>query len=269
MTINKKVIILGGGVGGLSAAHELIERNTSSHKFDIEIYEKDPNIPGGKARSLPVPNSGIGGRRNLPAEHGFRFFPDFYQHITDTMKRIPFRNDSVFHNLVDTSRLLIGRANHEPFVAISRFPQNLTDWEQAFEDYFKISETGLTKDDIQKLKNENSLSSHFEVSRLRVSLVLESLQYFGLIDILGNLTDKGILIRKTSNKDKNNIMKKIILEKELFQEIYHLHNELDNQKNPIKSIFELLLLSNPKLSHDEVKKRAKIVKNIMDWCLTN
>lgn len=64
------------------------------------------------------------------------------------MKRIPFRNDSVFHNLVDTSRLLIGRANHEPFVAISRFPQNLTDWEQAFEDYFKISETGLTKDDI-------------------------------------------------------------------------------------------------------------------------
>jgi len=148
MTINKKVIILGGGVGGLSAAHELIERNTSSHKFDIEIYEKDPNIPGGKARSLPVPNSGIGGRRNLPAEHGFRFFPGFYQHITDTMKRIPFRNDSVFHNLVDTSRLLIGRANHEPFVAISRFPQNLTDWEQAFEDYFKISETGLTKDDI-------------------------------------------------------------------------------------------------------------------------
>jgi len=123
--------------------------------------------------------------------------------------------------------------------------------------------------DIQKLKNENSLSSHFEVSRLRVSLVLESLQYFGLIDILGNLTDKGILIRKTSNKDKNNIMKKIILEKELFQEIYHLHNELDNQKKPIKSIFELLLLSNPKLSHDEVKKRAKIVKNIMDWCLTN
>ncbi|NBU99443.1 MAG: phytoene dehydrogenase, partial [Spirochaetia bacterium] len=110
--------------------------------------EKDPNIPGGKARSLPVPNSGIGGRRNLPAEHGFRFFPGFYQHITDTMKRIPFRNDSVFHNLVDTSRLLIGRANHEPFVAISRFPQNLTDWEQAFEDYFKISETGLTKDDI-------------------------------------------------------------------------------------------------------------------------
>lgn len=55
MRVNKKVIILGGGVGGLSAAHELIERNTSSHNYDIEIYEKDLTIPGGKARSLPVP----------------------------------------------------------------------------------------------------------------------------------------------------------------------------------------------------------------------
>ncbi|MCA9498968.1 MAG: NAD(P)-binding protein, partial [Nitrospira sp.] len=44
----KKVIILGGGVGGMSAAHELIERG-----FEVEVYARQ-NIPGGKARSIPV-----------------------------------------------------------------------------------------------------------------------------------------------------------------------------------------------------------------------
>ena len=43
-----KVIILGGGIGGLSAAHELVKR-----KFDVEVYEYH-EIPGGKARSIPV-----------------------------------------------------------------------------------------------------------------------------------------------------------------------------------------------------------------------
>ena len=42
----KKVAILGGGVGGMSAAHELIERG-----FDVDVYEAKPQ-PGGKALSL-------------------------------------------------------------------------------------------------------------------------------------------------------------------------------------------------------------------------
>ena len=77
--VNPKVIILGGGIAGLSAAHELIERG-----FDVEVYELLP-IPGGKARSFPVPGSGKDGRKDLPGEHGFRFFPRFYRHIIDTM----------------------------------------------------------------------------------------------------------------------------------------------------------------------------------------
>ena len=68
--MTQKVIIIGGGIGGLSAAHELVERN-----FDVrEIYEVLP-IPGGKARSFPVPKSGTGGRKDLPGEHGFEFSP--------------------------------------------------------------------------------------------------------------------------------------------------------------------------------------------------
>ena len=70
------VAVLGGGVGGLSAAHELAERG-----FDVTVYEKRAR-PGGKARSYPTPEG-------FPAEHGFRFFPAFYRHLPDTMARIP------------------------------------------------------------------------------------------------------------------------------------------------------------------------------------
>ena len=79
-----KVIVLGGGVAGMSAAHELAERD-----IEVVVYETR-SIPGGKARSMPVPASGKRGRSDLPAEHGFRFFPGFYRHLPDTMKRIPF-----------------------------------------------------------------------------------------------------------------------------------------------------------------------------------
>lgn len=76
------VAVLGGGIGGLSAAQELAERG-----FDVTVYEANDRF-GGKARSMPGPQRGLGPA--LPAEHGFRFFPGFYSHLTDTMERIPF-----------------------------------------------------------------------------------------------------------------------------------------------------------------------------------
>ena len=137
----QKVVILGGGVAGLSAAHELLERG-----FVVEVFEK-LNLPGGKARSIPV-LEGLGdrgaksaqvdafraamaadplGRRRpwLPGEHGFRFFPNFYRHITDTLRRIPFGNGTVFDNLVDTTQVLIASYNKPGVELPSRFPENV------------------------------------------------------------------------------------------------------------------------------------------------
>jgi uncharacterized protein with NAD-binding domain and iron-sulfur cluster len=121
-----KVVVLGGGVAGLSAAHELIERG-----FDVEVYET-LQIPGGKARSIPVPGSGTlgpnGMRKDLPGEHGFRFFPRFYTHVTDTMKRIPYGRDrTVFDNLVDTTRVQLTRFDRPPIELIARSPRTLGD----------------------------------------------------------------------------------------------------------------------------------------------
>lgn len=79
-----RVIVIGGGVGGLTTAHELAERG-----FDVHVYEARRDW-GGKARSQPVAGSGTDGRRDLPGEHGFRFYPRFYTHVIDTMRRIPW-----------------------------------------------------------------------------------------------------------------------------------------------------------------------------------
>src|SRR5439155_11453025 len=93
-----RVAVLGGGMAGLAAAHELIERG-----FDVDVYER--KALGGKARSIPVKGTARGSRKPLPGEHGFRFFPGFYHHVPDTMRRIPFpgNKNGVWDNLVTAS----------------------------------------------------------------------------------------------------------------------------------------------------------------------
>lgn len=143
--MNKKVVILGGGVAGMSAAHELIERG-----FQVTVYELK-NIQGGKARSINVPNSSTDGRRPLPGEHGFRFFPRFYKHIPDIMSRIPFPGNinGVMGNLVGASRGEMARYGKKSIEIITRFPENPADIETLIAEIFGGDDTGLTKDDLK------------------------------------------------------------------------------------------------------------------------
>lgn len=131
--MNDHVVVLGGGIGGMSAAHELVERG-----FRVDVYELK-NIPGGKSRTIPVPNSGVGGRQDLPGEHGFRFFPSFYVHLPDTMQRIPFGTSgkkTCFDNLVPTTRIELTRYDEPGIVTLSRFPTSLADLKVIFNDVF-------------------------------------------------------------------------------------------------------------------------------------
>ncbi len=103
-----KVVVLGGGVAGLSAAHELVERG-----FEVEVVEARATF-GGKARSVDVPGTATPGRRELPGEHGFRFFPGFYRHLPDTMSRIPLPGGGdVANNLVPATEMLLARHRAE------------------------------------------------------------------------------------------------------------------------------------------------------------
>ncbi|HET8820091.1 MAG TPA: FAD-dependent oxidoreductase [Thermoleophilaceae bacterium] len=126
-----RVLVLGGGVGGLSAAHELSERG-----FDVTVVETR-EAAGGKARSFPLPGSGSGGRPPLPGEHGFRFFPGFYRHLPDTMRRIPHGGRTVFHNLVAASEVQIASREGEELLAPVHLPRNLADLDRGFRFLFE------------------------------------------------------------------------------------------------------------------------------------
>jgi 15-cis-phytoene desaturase len=143
------VAILGGGVAGLSAAHELVERG-----FTVAVYELK-NIWGGKARSVGKPGSGSDGRKDLPGEHGFRFFPGFYVHLPDTMKRIPVDNDArcVFDNLVGATRTGILQESAGPIVMPANFPKTLHDWIEALHDIFH-SHFGIPADESWYFANQ-------------------------------------------------------------------------------------------------------------------
>ena len=116
----RTVAVLGGGVAGLSAAHELAERG-----FEVTVYERKPTSAARPA-ACRSPGTGTGGRKDLPGEHGFRFFPGFYQHVTDTMRRIPFGDDggSCADNLVQATRILLARAGKLDPLWVAAVPRN-------------------------------------------------------------------------------------------------------------------------------------------------
>lgn len=131
-----KVIVIGGGVAGMSAAHELVERG-----FQVEIFERNPRYVGGKARSVDAPGTNkIDPALFLPGEHGFRFFPGFYKHVTDTMKRIPVGDDrSAFDNLVVTENMMMAQSNAKPIVIPVDFPTSLKEIEEFFKGFQAFS----------------------------------------------------------------------------------------------------------------------------------
>lgn len=132
----QKVVVVGGGVGGLTAAHELIERD-----FDVVVYDRRDSL-GGKAASVRVPAppepDAQGARPDggatpvgRPGEHGFRFFPGWYRHLPDTLRRIPVRGhrdwpgeQTVFDHLVPTERNLLTRYDQDPVPVVIHSPKN-------------------------------------------------------------------------------------------------------------------------------------------------
>jgi hypothetical protein len=86
----KNIIIFGGGISGLTSAHELIELN-----YDVTIIERN-DIVGGLARTY-----GNEKKKICPYEHSWRAYGRWYQNVYDLMKRIPFNNnETVFDKLV-------------------------------------------------------------------------------------------------------------------------------------------------------------------------
>ena len=101
----KQVIIVGGGVAGLSAAHELAKfpRDFEVHVLEAKTVQRTGKLEaqlGGKASSYTVP--GVDEKHHI-AEHGFHMFPSFYRHVTQTMKEIPYTPSDAHIQNVDES----------------------------------------------------------------------------------------------------------------------------------------------------------------------
>ena len=142
----------------MSAAHELIERG-----FEVVVLERR-DIAGGKARSVPVSDdlgrpsgheladSGLESvEHHLPGEHGFRFFPGFYKHVIDTMRRIPsFDGRKVADHLVPTTRVGITQYEQPTFVLPAVFPTTPGDAGTLLRDVLLAygPVVGLTPDDL-------------------------------------------------------------------------------------------------------------------------
>ncbi len=113
--MQKTVLIIGGGVAGLTAAQELVSRG-----YAVTVIEPHPLV-GGKAKSISKAGTGIGSNYDLPGEHGFRIFPGFYRHLIETMRSIPYGNKSVADNLRTTREAYISDDEHGPILISNNF----------------------------------------------------------------------------------------------------------------------------------------------------
>jgi uncharacterized protein with NAD-binding domain and iron-sulfur cluster len=138
----EKVVVVGGGVAGLTAAHELVERD-----FDVVVYERAFHC-GGKAASVRVPGS------RWPGEHGFRFFPGWYKHLPHTMGRIPYlagrerdRDKTVLDRLVDVSSNLLAKYDRDPVPIVLHAPRNAEQVQQLLAFFGHVQRMGLSLDE--------------------------------------------------------------------------------------------------------------------------
>ena len=113
--MQKTVLVIGGGVAGLTAAQELVSRG-----YTVTVLEPHPLV-GGKAKSISKTGTGTGTNFDLPGEHGFRIFPGFYRHLIETMHSIPFGTKSVADNLRTTREAFISDDEHGSIVIPNNF----------------------------------------------------------------------------------------------------------------------------------------------------
>ncbi|RQG88794.1 FAD-dependent oxidoreductase [Natrarchaeobius halalkaliphilus] len=119
-------LVIGGGIGGLTAAHELAEDGV-----DVTVLEANGRF-GGKARSMPVDDDPSA----LHGEHGFRFFPAFYRHVVEMMARIPDGSGTVADNLVETEATLLASTTEADRIAETRTPDSIRGWLEALRPAF-------------------------------------------------------------------------------------------------------------------------------------
>lgn len=123
----KKVIVLGAGIGGLTVAHELSRRG-----FAVTVYERN-DIVGGLARSKYYTDQSTDYK--YPVEYSWRVYGTGYLNLLRLLKEIPLKNKinlSVFDNLVKVSSYIFPRFNKKE-ITIGNSKDNVADLMEDFD----------------------------------------------------------------------------------------------------------------------------------------
>ena len=89
-----EIIIMGGGIAGMTVCHELLGVPEMKN-YKITLIERNPGI-GGLARTYQDREKKI-----CPYEYSWRAYGQWYQNLYHVMKQIPFdEKTTVFDNLV-------------------------------------------------------------------------------------------------------------------------------------------------------------------------
>jgi hypothetical protein len=163
--MTKKIVILGGGIGGLTVAHELAHKEGS--QYDIHIYERN-NIIGGMARSGYKIRNGV----KLPTEYCWRIYGPNYDNLREILKQIPLNDTpekTVHDNLINISEYLI--ADQQVILKMNNRPKTLVNLRRAFKN-IPLQ---------QKLSVINKILYGFMISTERLNL-LDNLTWKKYID---------------------------------------------------------------------------------------
>jgi hypothetical protein len=83
----EEVIIIGGGIAGLTAAHELLLQN-----YKVTLLERNADV-GGIARTYQNEKN-----KTCPYEYSWRAFGSWYQNVYQLMKQIPYNNHETVYD---------------------------------------------------------------------------------------------------------------------------------------------------------------------------
>lgn len=119
------------------------------------------------------------------------------------------------------------------------------------------------------IQNIDALVTRFKVTKARVRQVLSTLQYFDIINNENGFTDAGLLLRKCPRGDINRMMRDVILNKNFFAQVF-CHDSVDTSKKwSVPEVTDIVINNVPGIGNNIATNRARIIREIVDWCLAN